>query len=162
MADMFYEDDADLSIIQGRKVAILGYGMAASLDDLTYRKNDPVLKPMVVVVTPSLRLNGIAGLHTLRRDDVATLTVGIQNKRDERGAIRVIFQTLNLARNAILVTLEVHQAVMLTVAATNMTRGDAAVIVATTRFVLTFKQRLVRRAFVQIRIDDADDKAAAR
>lgn len=26
-------------------VAILGYGMAASLDDLTYRKNDPVLNP---------------------------------------------------------------------------------------------------------------------
>ena len=26
MAELFYEDDADLSIIQGRKVAILGYG----------------------------------------------------------------------------------------------------------------------------------------
>jgi len=26
-------------------VAVLGYGMAASLDDLTYRKNDPVLNP---------------------------------------------------------------------------------------------------------------------
>ena len=26
-------------------VAIIGYGMAASLDDLTYRKNDPVLNP---------------------------------------------------------------------------------------------------------------------
>ena len=26
-------------------VAVLGYGMAASLDDLTYRRNDPVLNP---------------------------------------------------------------------------------------------------------------------
>jgi len=26
-------------------IAVLGYGMAASLDDLTYRKNDPVLNP---------------------------------------------------------------------------------------------------------------------
>ena len=26
MAELFYEDDADLSIIQGRKVAVIGYG----------------------------------------------------------------------------------------------------------------------------------------
>jgi ketol-acid reductoisomerase len=26
MAELFYDEDADLSIIQGRKVAILGYG----------------------------------------------------------------------------------------------------------------------------------------
>ena len=26
MAEMFYDDDADLSIIQGRKVAVIGYG----------------------------------------------------------------------------------------------------------------------------------------
>ena len=26
MAEMFYDDDADLAIIQGRKVAVIGYG----------------------------------------------------------------------------------------------------------------------------------------
>ena len=26
MAEMYYDDDADLSIIQGRKVAVIGYG----------------------------------------------------------------------------------------------------------------------------------------
>ena len=26
MAEMFYDDDADLAVIQGRKVAVIGYG----------------------------------------------------------------------------------------------------------------------------------------
>ena len=26
--EMFYDDDADLSIIQGRKVAVIGYGLS--------------------------------------------------------------------------------------------------------------------------------------
>ena len=37
MADMFYEDDADLSIIQGRKVAILGYGSQGHAHALNLR-----------------------------------------------------------------------------------------------------------------------------
>ena len=30
MTEMFYDDDADLSIIQGRKVAVIGYGPRAT------------------------------------------------------------------------------------------------------------------------------------
>ena len=30
MAELFYEDDADLSIIQGRKLAVIGYGQDLS------------------------------------------------------------------------------------------------------------------------------------
>ena len=37
MAEMFYDKDADLSIIQGRKVAILGYGSQGHAHALSLR-----------------------------------------------------------------------------------------------------------------------------
>ncbi|WP_405900049.1 ketol-acid reductoisomerase [Streptomyces sp. NBC_00727] len=37
MAEMFYDDDADLSIIQGRKVAVLGYGSQGHAHALSLR-----------------------------------------------------------------------------------------------------------------------------
>ena len=37
MAEMFYDDDADLSIIQGRKVAVIGYGSQGHAHALNLR-----------------------------------------------------------------------------------------------------------------------------
>ena len=37
MAEMFYDDDADLSVIQGRKVAVLGYGSQGHAHALSLR-----------------------------------------------------------------------------------------------------------------------------
>ena len=37
MADMFYDDDADLSIIQGKKVAVIGYGSQGHAHALNLR-----------------------------------------------------------------------------------------------------------------------------
>ncbi|WP_345770853.1 ketol-acid reductoisomerase [Yimella sp. NH-Cas1] len=37
MADMFYDDDADLSVIQGRKVAVIGYGSQGHAHALNLR-----------------------------------------------------------------------------------------------------------------------------
>ncbi len=37
MAEMFYDDDADLSIIQGRKVAVIGYGSQGHAHALSLR-----------------------------------------------------------------------------------------------------------------------------
>ena len=37
MAEMFYDDDADLSIIQGRKVAVIGYGSQGHAHSLNLR-----------------------------------------------------------------------------------------------------------------------------
>ncbi|TXR55338.1 ketol-acid reductoisomerase [Quadrisphaera setariae] len=37
MAEMFYDDDADLSIIQGRKVAVIGYGSQGHAHSLSLR-----------------------------------------------------------------------------------------------------------------------------
>ena len=37
VAELFYDDDADLSIIQGRKVAVLGYGSQGHAHALSLR-----------------------------------------------------------------------------------------------------------------------------
>ena len=37
MAEMFYDDDADLAVIQGRKVAVLGYGSQGHAHALSLR-----------------------------------------------------------------------------------------------------------------------------
>ena len=37
MTEMFYDDDADLSIIQGRKVAVIGYGSQGHAHALNLR-----------------------------------------------------------------------------------------------------------------------------
>ena len=37
MAELFYEDDADLAIIQGRKVAVIGYGSQGHAHALSLR-----------------------------------------------------------------------------------------------------------------------------
>ena len=37
MAELFYDDDADLSIIQGRNVAVLGYGSQGHAHALSLR-----------------------------------------------------------------------------------------------------------------------------
>src|SRR5512144_230600 len=37
MAEMFYDDDADLSVIQGKKVAVIGYGSQGHAHSLNLR-----------------------------------------------------------------------------------------------------------------------------
>ncbi|MBF5080612.1 ketol-acid reductoisomerase [Quadrisphaera sp. INWT6] len=44
MADMFYDDDADLSIIQGRKVAVIGYGSQGHAHSLSLRDSGVEVK----------------------------------------------------------------------------------------------------------------------
>src|SRR4029453_12214047 len=73
--------------------------------------------------------HGVARSQTLRRQDVGLLAVLIHDQRDERGAVRIIFQPLNDGGNVDLVPLEVDQAVGLLVAAAAETHGDAAGVV---------------------------------
>src|ERR1700754_3307048 len=100
--------------------------------------------------------------HALRRDDVAALAVGVAQQRDVRGAVRVVFKTLDNGGNAFLVALEVDDAVRLLVTAAAMTRGDATVVVAATRLRLRFGQGRVRGALVQTFGAHADSVAASR
>jgi hypothetical protein len=64
---------------------------------------------------------------------------------DAAGAVRVVLDRGNLGVEVVLVALEVDDAVLLLVATTLVTRGDAAVGVATTLGVLLGEQRLLRR-----------------
>src|SRR5690242_11563483 len=92
----------------------------------------------------------------LRRDDVAALAIGVAQQRDVRGAVGIVLDALDDARDAFLVALEVDDAVMLLVPAAAMTRGGATVMVATTRLRLRLGQRRVGSALVQTFGADAD------
>src|ERR1700722_5324851 len=84
----------------------------------------------------------IADLQALRRQNVGQLAIGIFDQRDEGGAVRVIFQTLDRRGNIVLAALEVDQTVSLLVSTAAETAGDAAKIVAATGRGLTFGQAL--------------------
>jgi hypothetical protein len=66
-----------------------------------------------------------------------------------------------LAANAFLVALEVDQAVGLLVATTDVTGGDAAIVVAAAGLRLLLGQRFQRAALVQASRGDADHRATA-
>jgi hypothetical protein len=66
-----------------------------------------------------------------------------------RGAIRVIFNTLDLGRYTVLGALEVNNAIVLLVSTTNMPGCYPTIVVATTVPGLRFQQGLVRRPLMQ-------------
>ncbi len=67
-----------------------------------------------------------------RRDNIASFTIGIQKQGDIGGAVGVIFQTLYLGFDTVLVATEIDNSVFLLVATTLVTAGDAALIITTT------------------------------
>src|ERR1700693_5972134 len=73
----------------------------------------------------------IADSHAFGGDDVMTLAVCITQQRDVRSAVRVVFDTLALCRDTVLVATEIDHAVMLLMTTADMTSGDVTVIVAT-------------------------------
>src|SRR5690606_10670389 len=101
-------------------------------------------------------LHGVARLHvgldagddditrceTLRSEDVALFAVFVLQQCEERGAIRIVLETLDGRRHVVLGAAEVDDTIRLLVTATDVTRRDAAVVVATAGLVLTLGQRL--------------------
>src|SRR6185312_17155241 len=69
----------------------------------------------------------------------------VVQERDAAGAVRIVLDRNDLGRHTGLVALEVDDAIALLVAATLEARGDAAVVVASTRRVRGLEQRLLRR-----------------
>jgi hypothetical protein len=108
------------------------------------------------------RAHFVARGHALGREDVAALAVGVFDERDVAGAVRVVLDPLDGTGDAVLVALEVDDAVLLARAAADMTRGDAAETVAGASLVLVTRQRGVRIALVQVRAVDLDHRARAR
>src|SRR5690606_14153755 len=104
----------------------------------------------------------VAGNHTLRRDDVATFAIRVQNQRDVGRTIRIVFDTLHFRRDTIFIAFEIDDAIVLTMTTTDVTRGDVAVVVTAGRLGLRFHQASKRAAFVQVVVDDLDHAATTR
>ncbi len=73
-------------------------------------------------------------------DDIAALTIGEQHQRDVRAAVRIVFMTLDAPENAVLITLEVDEPIMLIMTAALVTHSDTSEIVASAVLVLFFEQ----------------------
>src|SRR5690606_10567726 len=104
------------------------------------------------------RLQQIARLQPFGRNNVTALTILVADKGNVRSAVGVVLQTLNLANDAILVTLEIDDAIVLFVPTTHMTGSDTTGAVAPTGLALLLQQRRIGRTFVKVRIDDTDNK----
>ena len=74
-------------------------------------------------------INRRANLQAVGGEDVALLAVRVLNQGDEAGAIGIVFDRIDLRGHAVLVSLEIDNAIQLLVAAATMLGGDDAVMV---------------------------------
>ena len=88
--------------------------------------------------------NLLANLQPFRLQDVPLLAIGIRQQRDTRRAVRIVLDRLHRRWNPGLVTLEVNDAQLALVAATDKPHRDVARVAPSTRPLLRFNQRLVR------------------
>src|SRR5215472_11307393 len=95
------------------------------------------------------RDDGVARRKPLRRQNVSELAVLIFDQRDKAGAVRIVFEPLDLGRHVELAALEIDRAIGLLVAAAAIARGDMAVIVAAAGRILALGERLDRFALMQ-------------
>src|SRR5438552_12560682 len=103
------------------------------LDPVDLRSGRHVLERQAVAdarlgVRP--RDDRVADPQVLRRDDVALLAVLIEEEREARRAVGVVFDRLHRGGNAVLVALEVDHPVVALLTAAAMARCDAALRVA--------------------------------
>jgi hypothetical protein len=75
-------------------------------------------------------------VKAVRREYVPLLAVRVLQQRDVGRAVRVVFDRGHPGRHAVLVALEIDDAVFLPVAAAMMADGDAPVYVAARRLLL--------------------------
>ncbi|EIM73282.1 NAD(FAD)-dependent dehydrogenase [Nitratireductor aquibiodomus RA22] len=105
--------------------------------------------------------NLVAGSQTLRCQNVGQLAVLITNQRDERGAVRIVFDALDRCRHVKLATLEVDQTVGALVTAALKASGDATRVVAAALARQTLRQTLHGLALVKARAVNDDQLALA-
>src|SRR3569833_1313763 len=101
------------------------------------------------------------GLDAFGRDNITAFAIGVYQQCDMGAAVRIVFQTLDHAGDADLVTTEIDDAIMLLVTATLMAHGDAAEVIAAAVFLVSLDQLLGRPALVQARRYHLDYIAAA-
>ena len=111
----------------------------------------------------STRNQLVTSAHAFWGDDVTAFAVCVQHKSNVSSTVWIVFDTLNSGRNAIfVVATEVDHTVMLLMTTTDVTRGNAAIVVTTTRLRFFLEQRCVRSAFMQLLVDHLDHMTAAR
>src|SRR5690606_37613082 len=97
-------------------------------------------------VSARARLDDVALLQLLRREDVALLAVEVVQQRDARGAVGVVLDVRDAGVDAVLVVAtEVDHAVLALVATTDVTGRDATLVVATAGLRQRTQQRLLGR-----------------
>ncbi|MCY1519177.1 hypothetical protein D9M68_539220 [compost metagenome] len=102
-----------------------------------------------------------AHFQTARSDDVTTFAVGVAQQSDVRRTVGVIFQTLDLRRDTVLVATEVDDTVVLLVATATMTDRDVTVVVTAGTTGLLFQQRRVGLTLVQVGANNLHHATAA-
>src|SRR5215212_6494854 len=140
----------------------LGTATGPELDAVDRRTDRDVAQRQVVArldVGADARLDRGALLHAHRRDDVALLAVGVVQQRDPRSAVGVVLDVGDLRGDAVLVVAtEVDHAVGTLVAATLVTGGDPALVVAAALLGQRTHQRLLRRR--SRHLDEVGDRRA--
>ena len=97
----------------------------------------------------------VASGQPLGRNDIGLLAIRITDQGDKGGAVRIVFEPLDLRRHIALATLEVDDAIGLLVPTTAETNRDATGVVAAALLALAFGKRLDRLALVELAaIDD--------
>ena len=93
---------------------------------------------------------------------VAALAIGVDHQRDVRGTVRIVFDTLDLGRDAVLVVAhEIDHAVVVTVTAALVAHGDVTIVVAAGLLELGFQQGGVTGTLVQVVTGDLHGMATA-
>jgi len=77
MAEMFYDDDADLSIIQGRKVAVIGYGSQGHAHALNLRDSGVDVRIGLAEGSKSKAKAEAEGLTSLRESALKKVLAGV-------------------------------------------------------------------------------------
>src|SRR5579871_6181436 len=108
------------------------------------------------------RHNLVADGETLRGDDISVLTVRIFDQRNEGGAVRIVFQPLDLRDDIQLAPLEVDDAIGLLVTAAAKPHRHAAGIVAAALLGLANGQPLEGLALVKLAAVDDGELTKAR
>src|SRR5581483_2164196 len=107
-------------------------------------------------------LDGRSDAQLRGREDVGLRAVGVMEQRDARRPVRVVLDGGDLRRHAVLLTLEVDDAVATLVAAALVARGDAAVVVAAALLRHRREQALLRLGLRDLLEGRDRHEAAAR
>src|SRR5205814_972235 len=143
------------------RVALAGLALAATVRVIDRVHGQPAHRRAYALPALGAGPHFIARLHALGREDVAPFAVGVADERDVAGAVRIVLHALHHPGDAVLVALEVDDAVLLPRATAVVARGDAAEVVARAGLALRRGQWQVRSALVQVRAVDLHHRARA-